>query len=215
MILSEEKYKDDILLHIGKTVITEVKFNSSPQPKVAWKFNQGHLPDPKRTMSETIFGMTALTITKAKRSDAGTYSLLLENDHGKATLNIKVKVIDKPGKPEHVSAKLASETSVLLRWEAPTDEGGSEVRNYVIEKREERRKMWQPCGATHEREIVIERLVEGNQYNFRVAAENAVGVGEPCELAEPVTVKSHLCEYRRRRLHKHIVVVCVLVCMCT
>ena len=194
VILSDEKYKDAILLHIGKTVITEVKFNSSPQPKVTWKFNQGPLPDPRRTMSETIFGMSALTITKAKRSDAGTYSLLLENDHGKATLNIKVKVIDKPGKPEHFTAKLATETSVLLKWDTPTDEGGSEVRNYVIEKRDERRKMWQPCGSTNEREIVIERLVEGNQYNFRVAAENAVGVGEPRELAEPVTCKSHFCK---------------------
>ena len=194
VILCEEKYTDAILLHIGKTVIQEVKFSSSPQPKVTWKFNQGQLPDPRRTMSETIFGMTALTITKAKRTDAGTYTLLLENDFGKAALNVKVKVIDKPGQPESFSAKLASETSVLLRWSPPTDEGGAEVRNYVIEKRDERRKMWQACGNTHEREIVIERLVEGNQYNFRVSAENAVGVGEPRELAEPVTCKSQFGE---------------------
>ena len=99
--------------------------------------------------------MTALTITRAKTSDAGTYTLLLENQFGKASLNVKVKVIDRPGPPESVKAKLTTETSVLVRWEPPHNEGGSEVRNYVVEKKDNRRKMWQPCGQTNEREVMV------------------------------------------------------------
>ena len=37
--------------------------------------------------------MTALTISRARRSDSGTYSLCLENANGKATVDIKVKVL--------------------------------------------------------------------------------------------------------------------------
>ena len=33
------------------------------------------------------------------------------------------------------------------------------------------------------------RLVEGNEYNFRVFAENQVGLSLPCELDKPVKAK--------------------------
>jgi hypothetical protein len=67
-----------------------------PQPKVTWQYNgQTPLPDPKRTTAETIYNMTALTLSRVKRSDAGTYSLILDNPSGKATLSVKVKVIGK------------------------------------------------------------------------------------------------------------------------
>lgn len=181
-------------MHVGKTLILEVKFNSSPQPKVTWSFNQGRLPDPRRVTSQTIFGMTALTLTKAEVTDAGTYTLLLENEHGKAAMSVKVKVLDRPGKPEHVAARGDGEGIVSLTWRAPTNEGGAEVFNYVIEKRDERRRMWQKCGETRECAFSVERLQTGNTYNFRVAAENVVGLGEAAELPEAINMKTLFCK---------------------
>ena len=37
--------------------------------------------------------------------------------------------------------------------------------------------------------------MEGNQYVFRVSAENEVGIGEPAELSQSITTKSPFGEY--------------------
>ena len=91
----DDKFADELVIICNKSAIVEVPFTGSPQPKVVWKYNNKSLPDLMRTTSETIYNMTALTISRAKRTDTGTYSLDLENKHGKATVNIRVKVIGK------------------------------------------------------------------------------------------------------------------------
>ena len=37
--------------------------------------------------------------------------------------------------------------------------------------------------------IKADKLMEGEEYYFRVVAENAIGVSEPCEMSQPVTAK--------------------------
>ena len=193
-ILMDANFSDALTMHVGKTLILEVKFSSSPQPNVSWTFNQGRLPDPRRITHQTIFGMTALTLTKAEVTDAGTYTLLLENEHGKATQSVKVKVLDRPGKPEHVKARVQEEGVVSLSWGVPTNEGGAEVFNYVIEKRDERRRMWQKCGETRDCVFNVDKLQTGNSYNFRIIAENLVGFSEPAELPEAINMKTLYCK---------------------
>jgi len=88
-----ENYAAGLTLHAGKSTVVEVPFTGAPQPAVAWKWNGQQLPDPLRTTVQTINDATSLTLTKVQRSDAGTYSLLLENNAGKATFAVKLKVI--------------------------------------------------------------------------------------------------------------------------
>lgn len=40
--------------------------------------------------------------------------------------------------------------------------------------------------------------MEGNQYVFRVSAENEVGIGEPAELSQSITTKSPFGEFLPR-----------------
>ncbi len=88
-----DKYKDAITILAGKSTIIEVPFSGAPQPSVTWHFNGGRLPDANRTTVETIYNYTTLTINRARLSDAGKYSLTLDNKHGKVTLEVKVKVL--------------------------------------------------------------------------------------------------------------------------
>ena len=93
--LDVSKYDETIVLKEGQSTAIEIPFAANPQPEVSWEFNKGALPRGKRFTSDTIYNMTSLCIGRAEAKDAGTYSVVLENQYGKVTLNIKLKVIGK------------------------------------------------------------------------------------------------------------------------
>ena len=97
---------------------------------------------------------------------------------------------DKPGAPEELSVSDITAESCTLHWQPPKDNGGSDIRDYIIEKREANRRSWNKIGTTSDLEFVVPKLIEKNQYVFRVFAENEVGVGEATELKEAVTAKN-------------------------
>lgn len=77
-----------------------------------------------------------------------------------------------------------------LKWQVPSSDGGSPITNYVVEKRDVRRKAWQTVDTTvKELKYTVTPLNEGSLYVFRVAAENAVGMSEFCELEDAVLAK--------------------------
>lgn len=87
-----------------------------------------------------------------------------------------------------------SAEAIGLRWLPPADNGGGDILRYIVEKRDATRRSWQKVGETKNLEITADKLVEGNQYFFRVFAENEYGVSEPVELPEPVTAKNQFGE---------------------
>lgn len=72
----------------------------------------------------------------------------------------------------------------------PDSDGGSPITNYVVEKRDVRRKTWQTVDTTvKECTYTVTPLNEGSLYVFRVAAENAIGQSDFCELEDSVLAK--------------------------
>ena len=96
-----------------------------------------------------------------------------------------------------------TQNSITIRWTAPEDDGGSKILGYTVEKREGTRRMWQNVGTTESTEMEVTHLIEGNQYAFRVSAENKVGVSDPTELTDQVTAKS---QYSKYDLHVTVLV---------
>ena len=47
-----------------------------------------------------------------------------------------------PGPVENLGKTEVTETSIALGWEEPEDDGGCDVTNYVIERREPNRASW-------------------------------------------------------------------------
>lgn len=103
-------------------------------------------------------------------------------------------ISDKPGPPRDLRATTVTEDSVTLTWLAPSDNGGSDVTSYVVEKREALRMTWQPVGTTSDTTIAVPNLSEGVQYVFRVSAVNKVGTGAPEELSRAIAAKSPHCK---------------------
>jgi titin len=144
---------------------------------------------------DIIRNMTSLCIGHVKVNDSGTYKLILENEHGKTTLNIKVKVVGRPSMPQNLHVENVKENSVTLKWTPPASDGGAKVKGYIIEKRDPFKRAYTHVGSTKSTDYKVMRLVEGQEYTFQVSAENDVGVSEPAELTQGVTAKSPYRKY--------------------
>ena len=88
-----------------------------------------------------------------------------------------------------VRASSLNPDSVTLSWQPPVDDGGSPIKKYVIESRNKKTGEWIPIADCSPKTTTkrIADLVEGEDYDFRVSAENEVGQGKPNTLAETVT----------------------------
>ena len=61
-----------------------------------------------------------------------------------------------------------------------------------MEKQDVKRQAWvqvDRVGAAAPRSLKAAKLVEGNQYHFRVTAENDIGASDPTQTEQPVTAK--------------------------
>lgn len=97
---------------------------------------------------------------------------------------------DPPSAPQWLEVTNITKINADLKWQAPSSDGGSPITNYVVEKRDVRRKAWQTMDTTvKDLKYSVTPLNEGSLYVFRVAAENAVGMGEFCELEDAVLAK--------------------------
>ncbi|XP_023237129.1 twitchin-like [Centruroides sculpturatus] len=97
---------------------------------------------------------------------------------------------DRPSPPQNVHAEDIDGESLTLCWLAPKDNGGSEITNYVIEKREAGSINWARISSFISGTAYrIRNLVINHRYDFRVMAENQYGTSDPGITSEPVTAK--------------------------
>uniref|UniRef100_A0A3B5Q4Z5 Titin n=1 Tax=Xiphophorus maculatus TaxID=8083 RepID=A0A3B5Q4Z5_XIPMA len=162
-----------------------VPFKGRPTPDVSWAKEDGELPS--KAQIETAEHFTQLSIDICDKYDAGKYILNVANSAGSKSAFVSVKVLDTPGAPLNLKVKDIKRESVTLTWEPPVIDGGSRIKNYLVEKRESTRKVYSnvdnKCTKTSYR---ITGLTEGTIYYFRVLAENEFGVGQPVETKESV-----------------------------
>lgn len=76
---------------------------------------------------------------------------------------------------------------MTLSWVAPMSDGGGGLCGYRVEMKEASTGQWKLC---HELvpgpECVVDGLVPGETYRFRVAAVGPAGAGEPVHLPQMV-----------------------------
>lgn len=86
-------------------------------------------------------------------------------------------VPDAPGTPDatHVTGN-----SITLCWTRPRTDGGNEIKHYILERREKKSLRWLKVSSKRpitELRHRVTNLTEGNEYEFRVMAENGAGIG--------------------------------------
>ena len=98
---------------------------------------------------------------------------------------------DAPFAPRELKVVEYNVDYVTLSWIAPEHDGGSPILGYVVEKRDSMMNMWSQAAKVdnHTFTVKVTNLFEGQNYLFRVAAENQCGRGAYIELPQPVTTK--------------------------
>lgn len=94
---------------------------------------------------------------------------------------IKFFPTDRPGPP--VGPVIFDEVTkdhMVISWKPPLDDGGSEITNYIIEKKEVGKDVWMPVtSASAKTTCKVTKLLEGKDYIFRIHAENLYGISDP------------------------------------
>ena len=99
---------------------------------------------------------------------------------------------DVPSKPNDLQAHNINRDSVTLSWQPPTDDGGTDIVGYEIERREQGRSSWTKVATLDgtENSYLVKDLIDGKEYFFRISAKNDIGSSEPAEMEKSVTPKS-------------------------
>ncbi|KAL3102980.1 hypothetical protein niasHT_025888 [Heterodera trifolii] len=129
-------------------------------------------------------------IPKSARSGSGQCRIVATNEKGTAETRGLISVVDRPGPPEGpITYPATTKHSITLSWRPPKDDGGTELSSYRIEFKGLDERDWErvPDHVTLPN-YTVRNLEKGAQYQFRVFAENMVGISEPLN-GEPVTAK--------------------------
>ena len=96
-----------------------------------------------------------------------------------------------PGEPGIPYISDCTDTTLNLKWEPPTDDGGSPITEYVIEMHETRSSSWRKVNTTTgDTETQVTELTGGTELEFRVTAKNKVGPSKPGNVSKKVTTCS-------------------------
>lgn len=176
----DSELRKGITLKAGGSVRICVPFKGRPTPEIKWTKDEADLTE--KVVLEKAQTFTQLSIDSCDRSDSGKYALTLTNSSGSVSELVAVKVLDTPGAPQNLVVKDVKKDSVTLAWDAPMIDGGSKIKNYVIDKRESTRKAYANVSTKCSKTVFkVENLIEGSMYYFRVMAENDYGIGQGVE----------------------------------
>uniref|UniRef100_A0A3Q3GU80 Titin n=1 Tax=Labrus bergylta TaxID=56723 RepID=A0A3Q3GU80_9LABR len=185
---SDVAMRTHYIVKAGKDVELTVPLKGRPSPTASWcKGDECIDHNPKYEFHHTDT-TTVLVMREVTRLDTGKYTVKIENGVGEPKkLTLSVKVQDTPAQCKNLVLKEVTRGKVTLCWEPPLLDGGAEITNYIVEKRDSSKRSYSAVTSKcTDTTYTIEDLSEKTSFFFRVLAENENGVGDPCETLEPV-----------------------------
>uniref|UniRef100_A0AAZ3RPH7 Immunoglobulin like and fibronectin type III domain containing 1, tandem duplicate 1 n=1 Tax=Oncorhynchus tshawytscha TaxID=74940 RepID=A0AAZ3RPH7_ONCTS len=103
------------------------------------------------------------------------YKIRADTEMGSSELmeteDVQAAYAGPPSAPKVVSA---FKDCITLTWNPPSNTGGTNILGYNMEKRKKGSNLWSPVNP----EFGVKDVIEGMEYEFRVAAINNSGAGE-------------------------------------
>nr|XP_033470124.1 myosin-binding protein C, slow-type isoform X9 [Epinephelus lanceolatus] len=163
---------------VGEAVNLVVPFMGKPRPKVNW-LKEGKPIEPSHVSIRNTDCDSIIFIRKAERSHSGKYEMTVQVENHVDTAILDIQIVDLPGPPQCVTIEDVWGENVALVWTPPKDIGNAPITGYTIQKADKKTMEWYTCIEHYHRNcITITELVVGNEYFFRIFAENMCGLSE-------------------------------------
>ncbi|XP_068029616.1 immunoglobulin-like and fibronectin type III domain-containing protein 1 isoform X49 [Anomalospiza imberbis] len=143
------------------------------------------------TLGETPRSCTSFTMSKVEEEMSYYFRVRAMNAEGvsDALESGEVKAAGKasPGAPDPPEIISSSRDTITISWKAPCKTGTSQIMGYIVQKRKKGTVTWLPVTKVpvKDKKLRVTSLKKGVQYEFRVAAVNAAGTGQPSDPSEP------------------------------
>lgn len=107
------------------------------------------------------------------------------------TLKYVVLPSELPGAPESPQVSDIFKDCCTITWQAPASDGGAAITGYWLERRQTSSSRWMKVNkeAVTDLTVTDTQLIENNEYEYRVMAENKAGVGPASNASQPFTAK--------------------------
>lgn len=182
--------RNTVYVRAGSNLKFEIPISGKPQPNISWSKDGICVKSSMRFNTEMTAESMIVNLKESVASDSGHYEITASNSSGTTKSFINIVVLDRPGPPVGpVNISDVTENSVALRWQPPTYDGGSQVTNYIVLKRETSTAAWSEVSAAAARSLIkVMKLTTGEEYQFRIKAENRYGISDHID-STCVTVK--------------------------
>jgi len=204
-----KKMKDSVILDWlfpvdnGGSPITEYEIEIWDNTTAAWKF-QGSTPaadiGPHCACPHTL-ASTSYTVTGLKQDHQYLFRVYAKNSIGRSK-PAETSTLAAPKKPEEppstprgpVNIHDISSQSCTISWSTPEDSGNSPLLGYNIEARNIKSQEWHHRGFSrgYINKFTVDGLVDGQSYEFRISAENMIGISAPLYSDTCITARSNL-----------------------
>src|SRR2546426_948620 len=168
----------------GGSAITGYKIERSTDDGTTWSTLVANTGSTATTYSDT--GLTHTTTY--------TYRVSAINSVGTGSPSSTTSATTfaaAPSPPSALTATAVSSSQVTLSWTAPSDNGGSAITGYMIERSTDGGSTWSKLvantGITGTTYSDI-GLAHGATYTYRVSAINSIGTGSPSSTASATTL---------------------------
>uniref|UniRef100_A0A674PIR4 Titin n=1 Tax=Takifugu rubripes TaxID=31033 RepID=A0A674PIR4_TAKRU len=162
--------------------------------------------DTSTTNWQIVSATVARTTIKAARLKTGLeyqFRIAAENRYGKSSLLLSETVVaqypyEVPTSPHSVVVQSATKETMVVVWEKPSSDGGSKILGYHLELKERNSILWvkQNKQLIPDTRFKAVGLEEGIEYEFRVYAENIVGLSKASKVSEIQVITGYTVEKR-------------------
>ncbi|XP_075928192.1 myomesin-1-like isoform X1 [Petromyzon marinus] len=188
--------KEGDTLSLGCTVLLHPSIPGF-HPTLEWYRDDVLLEDSKWVETSRVGERGTITLRHLNKEDEGLYTLRvvagLSYDQYSAYVFVrdgKTEVEGAPGAALEVACEDINKDYVIVTWKHPSDDHGSPVIGYFVDRREVGTNQWVQCNDAPVRfaRLPVTGLAEGHSYEFRVRSVNSRGVGPASRSSEPVLV---------------------------
>ena len=106
-------------------------------------------------------------------------------------IDVTILFLEVPSAPRSFEVQEITPSGVTLTWEVPDSDGGLPVTSYIVERRDKKFGPFTKIATIKapSTSCMVERLIEGVDYYFKVTAVNDEGSGPSAELSQPIRLE--------------------------